>query len=203
MGFEKVLLKKSVFFFLLSSIVLLISCNSSDYYPKPRGYFRIDLPEKQYQLFDTTFPYRFEYPAYAIISFDNIPKQYPYWLNIYYPAYNARIHVSYRSLQNSNLYDLQEDTREMVFKHAPKAIGIKESFINKPLSKTYGVAYTIQGKDAASPFQFYLTDSTNHFLRGALYFNVSPNNDSLEPVIQFIIDDIDHLVATFSWKDEV
>ena len=88
----------------------------------------------------------------------------------------------------------------MVFKHAPKAVGIKESYINMPESKVYGIVYTIEGRDAASPFQFYLTDSTDHFVRGALYFNVVPNNDSLKPVIDYIIHDIDFLVSTFSWK---
>ena len=185
---------------LIFLIVVLMSCNNNDYFPKPHGYLRIDLPENEYHLFDSTFPFGFRYSKYAKITFDEGTKQNPYWMNIDYAAYNGRIHISYKSLHNHQLYNLQEDTREMVFKHAPKAVGIKESYINMPESKVYGIVYTIEGRDAASPFQFYLTDSTDHFVRGALYFNVVPNNDSLKPVIDYIIHDIDFLVSTFSWK---
>jgi len=88
----------------------------------------------------------------------------------------------------------------MVFKHAPKALGIRESVVIDDERRVYGMVYGIEGRDAASPFQFYLTDSTDHFIRGSLYFNVVPNNDSLEPVIEFIIQDIDEMIKTLSWK---
>jgi gliding motility-associated lipoprotein GldD len=169
--------------------------------PLPRGYFRIDLPEHEYRSFDTTFPYRFEYPVYTSIAFDDYTRSEPYWLNIDYPQFNGKIHLSYKDLKSARLNYLVEDSRDMVYKHAPMAIGIKESFVNDTGSRVYGTVYTIEGRDAASPFQFYLTDSTRHFLRGALYFYTRPNNDSLQPVISFIIDDIDHLVGSLEWND--
>ncbi len=168
--------------------------------PKPRGYFRIDLPDHEYRPFDTAFPFRFDYPVYTNIAFDEYTRSEPYWLNIDYPQFKGKIHLSYKNLESTKLNDLIEDSREMVYKHAPKAIGIRESIVNDSKSQIYGTVYTIEGKDAASPFQFYVTDSTQHFLRGALYFYTRPNNDSLEPVISFIIDDIDHLIGTLEWN---
>jgi len=179
---------------------ILQACNNENYYPKPRGYFRIELPVHEYRPFDSTFPYRFEYPVYANITFDEYTKPDPYWMNIDYPAYKGKIHLSYKDVRKTSLEKLIEDSRAMVYKHAPKATGIKESKIVNRKYKIYGMAYTIEGRDVASPFQFYVTDSTTHFLRGALYFYTEPNNDSLQPVISFIIDDIDHLIGTLQWK---
>ena len=182
-------------------ILLLSSCNQDNYMPKPRAYFRIDLPQHEYRLFDTTFPYQFEYPVYANIAFDNYTNDEPYWLNIDYPKYHGKIHLSYKSVEEANLNRLVEDAHTMVYKHAPKAIGIRESIVNDPESKVFGTVYTIEGRDVASPFQFYLTDSTQHFIRGALYFYTRPNNDSLQPVIDHIIQDVDHLIQSFRWQE--
>nr|NQU93408.1 gliding motility lipoprotein GldD [Bacteroidota bacterium] len=180
--------------------VFIISCGEDTYAPKPHGYFRIQLPEKAYRSYDTTFPYTFNYPEYAKISFDKYTQREPFWLNIDFPQFKGRIHLSYKNVKGNNLYNLMEDSRNMVFKHAPKALGIRESVVIDDERRVYGMVYGIEGRDAASPFQFYLTDSTDHFLRGSLYFNVVPNNDSLEPVIEFIIQDIDEMIKTLSWK---
>ncbi len=168
--------------------------------PKPMGYFRIELPPHAYRSFDSTQPFTFDYSKYSRIESDRITRQNPNWFNIYYPEYRARIHFSYKDLRKTTLYRLQEDAHEMAFKHAQKASGIRELMIDHPARRVYGMAYRIEGRDVASPFQFYVSDSTRHFLRGALYFRVEPNNDSLAPVIDYIIDDIDHLIATLQWK---
>ncbi|OYT13226.1 MAG: gliding motility lipoprotein GldD [Bacteroidetes bacterium 4572_114] len=181
--------------------MLLVSCGDDHYIPKPRGYFRINLPAHKYQTFDTIFPYKFEYPEYSKITFDEYTRSGPFWLNIEYPGYKGKIHLSYKTVGQTNLNNLIEDSRTMVYKHIPKATGIKESIVTDPQSKVFGTVYFIEGRDVASPFQFYVTDSTHHFLRGALYFYTAPNNDSLQPVIDFIIDDIDHLIGTLEWKD--
>lgn len=191
----------------LKSIVLALaflailgfsSCN--DYYqPKPRGYFRITLPEKAYIPIQNEFPYTFEIPVYSYLESDNEPMAEKYWTNLVFPSFNAKIHLSYKQV-NGNLPALLEDAYKLVNKHIPKANAINEQlYINKEKG-VYGVAYTIQGVDAASPFQFYLTDSSHHFLRGALYFNVRPNNDSLAPVISFIEADIQRLIESFEWR---
>jgi gliding motility-associated lipoprotein GldD len=186
-------------FILLLLSVIIGSCKN-DYYPKPRGYFRIDLPEKEYQLFDTAFPYRFEYPVYSNIVLDTLPNAEPYWINITFHQFKGTLHLSYKEI-NHNLNQYLEDTRSMAMKHIPKASGIENRQFVNPEAKVYGLIYDISGSGAASPYQFYITDSTRHFMRGALYFNTVPNNDSLAPVIQFLEADINHLVETFRWKD--
>jgi gliding motility-associated lipoprotein GldD len=176
----------------------IFSCGG-DYVPKPNGYFRIDLPEKKYQLLDTVFPFAFEYPVYARIVHDPQAPNEPDWINVYFPRFKGRIHLTYRKV-NNNLAKFLEDSRTMAMKHMSKSTGIAEQVVNNPEKKVYGLVYTISGSSAASTYQFYLTDSTRNFVRGALYFSVSPNNDSLAPVISFVQDDIRHLVETFHWK---
>ena len=180
--------------------VALISCSGQPSLPRPSGYMRIDLPENSYQVFDSTFPYHFEYSTSAKIEFDDFTKSDPYWLNVSYPEFKGKIHVSYKSLSATDLYHLTEDARNFVYRHADKAQGIRELIIVIPEKKVFGMAWQIEGKEAASPFQFWVTDSTEHYLRGALYFSVRPNNDSLQPVINFIVKDIDHLLTSLEWK---
>jgi len=181
-------------------LVILIGCKN-DYYPKPKGYFRIDLPKKAYTKFDSTFPYTFEYPVYAKVLPDEHSQAEKYWINISYPQFRGTLYLSYKSV-DGNLDKYLEDTRTMVMKHIPKASSIENKQYENALSKVYGLTYSILGVAAASPFQFYLTDSVNHFVRGALYFSSVPNNDSLAPVITFIEADINHMIETFEWKDE-
>jgi len=183
---------------IITLTVILNGCRQ-DYAPKPRGYFRIDLPEKQYVRFDSTYPYSFEYPVYAKITPDNRSTSEPYWINIDFPGFQGRIYISYKPVKN-NLTEYLEDARTFVVKHIPKAEAIDDSLIYRPEDRVFGLVYYIEGSQAASPCQFFVTDSSANFLRGALYFNVSPNNDSLAPVLAFIQEDIRHLVNTFQWK---
>ncbi len=181
----------------ITFIVFLLSC-SNNYAPKPRGYFRISFPEKNYSATDTTLPYVFEIPQYARLKPDNTGANEPYWTNLDFPQYGARIHISYKPVEN-NLYQLLEDNRELAFKHTVKADAIKEQLFGNPENNVYGILYEIQG-NTASPAQFFVTDSTDHFLRGSLYFNTVPNKDSIAPVLDFIKQDIIHLMETLNWK---
>ena len=178
--------------------MLLHGCEE-EYAPKPRGYFRIDFPEKSYVKFDTAYPYSFEYPDYAEVIPDTRPTSEPYWINIDFPRYHGRIHISYKPV-HENLTTFLEDSRTFVVKHIPKADAIDDSLVYRPEDRVYGLVYYIEGSQAASPCQFFVTDSSSQFLRGALYFNVPPNNDSLAPVIDFIREDIRHILKTFRWK---
>jgi gliding motility-associated lipoprotein GldD len=186
-----------IFFTLLLSGFL--SCEQA-YTPKPRGYFRIDLPEKDYISFDTTFPYSFEYPAYANITGDPHSPNEKYWINLNFPDFKATVHVSYKVI-DGNLVTYLEDAHTLVTKHISKADAISDSLIIDSSRNLFGLAYSLYGSGAASPYQFFLTDSSTNFVRGALYFNTVPNNDSLEPVIDFIKEDILHLFDTFQWKE--
>ncbi|MCD4771869.1 MAG: gliding motility lipoprotein GldD [Bacteroidales bacterium] len=180
-------------------IFLLISSCDNNYVPKPRGYFRIDLPQKNYISLDTNFPYKFEYPDYAEIYPGKHSPNEPYWINIVFPEFQGILYISYKRV-NNNLVEYLEDTRTMVVKLIPKASSIDDELILNKESNVFGLKYNINGIGAASPLQFFVTDSVNHFVRGALYFNIIPNNDSLAPVIDFIKEDIDHLIETFEWK---
>jgi gliding motility-associated lipoprotein GldD len=166
--------------------------------PKPRGYFRIELSPKTYQNFDSICPFTFDYPVYSRVVPDKNPGAQPCWLNIEFPKYNATINLSYIQL-DKNIDRYVEDSRSLAVKHTIKASAIDEQMILRDSVKVYGLLYDIKG-NAASSVQFYLTDSTRHFLRGALYFNVAPNVDSLGIVIDYIHKDIDKMIQTFRWK---
>lgn len=187
---------------LIFLILLLLASCQSDYTPKPRGYFRIDLPEHAYRLSDTTFPFFFEYPVYARIFPDTSSLAEPYWINIGYPEFHAQLHISYKII-HGNLNRYLEDSRTLVNKHIPKASAITQQEFLNPGAEVYGLTFSIRGTEAASPYQFYLTDSVSKFVRGALYFNIVPDNDSLAPVIDFLCRDIDHMISTFRWNYSV
>ena len=183
---------------LTAGILLLVSCGDNPT-PKPRGYFRINLPEREYILLDSVYPYSFEYPAYATITKDIHAPAEANWINIDFPRFKGRLHLSYKKV-NNNLGQYTEDAHSLVMKHIPKASAIEEVRIVNSDRRVYGLVYDIKGTGAASTYQFYVTDSTSHFLRGALYFSVLPNNDSLAPVIGFIKEDIQHMLETLKWK---
>lgn len=178
----------------------LTSCNNDDFTPKPKGYFRIDLPSKSFQKYKDDCPFTFEFQKEAIIKFD---RKEPCWMNIEYPHHNATVHISYKKIEKDSsakqTEQYMEDSRSLVYKHTVKATDIIENPIKDDSSKVYGLLYSLEGNTASS-MQFYLTDSVNHFVRGALYFNVATNSDSLLPVIRYIQDDILHLVNSFEWK---
>lgn len=181
---------------------MLWSCNSG-FTPKPRGYFEISFPEKKYQLFDVPgYPYQFEIPVYAKVVkdttfFDSSPEN-PWWINIEFPEFGGRIYVSYKDLQHNDFSKLVNDAFNLTYKHTYKASSIDDSLMNTP-NNVHGVFFKVGG-NAATANQFFLTDSTRHFLRGALYFDVTPNEDSLQPVNQFLVEDMRHMINSFKWK---
>ena len=182
-------------------ILLLLSLTECKHHftPKPAGYLRINFPEKIYQVYHSSCPYTFEYPIYGKIIPDTSRIAEPCWVNIEFLQFAGKIHISYKPVKNNvNVYI--EDSRTLAYKHTVKADAISESLYTDYDRKVFGLLYEIRG-DAASSVQFYLTDSTRHFLRGSLYFNVQPNADSLAPVIDFFMEDIMHLIETLEWKD--
>lgn len=192
-------MSRSHLYIFLSFCFILVSC-SSDYSPKPRGYFRIDLPEKKYQTYSSDCPYTFDYPVYAQVQPDKNRDAKPCWLDVSYPDFNGRIHLSYQSINSEKQFNqLIEDARTFAFKHTVKATAIDEAVISYPDRKVYGIYYSIEGNTASS-VQFFLTDSTQNYLRGALYFNEQPRLDSIKPVLDFVKKDIDLMIKTFKWK---
>ena len=190
-------------FFALIVAFITISCNS-EYTPRPRGYFKINLPKKEYRSFDQPgYPYTFEYPVYGKVIkdtmfFDRQPEN-PYWINIDFPQFNSRIHISYKDVQKNNFDSLVNDAFTMSYKqHTYKASAIEPEPFTTP-NGISGVYFTLKG-NAATANQFFATDSVKHFLRGALYFNATPNEDSLRPVNNFLREDMQHLINTLRWK---
>lgn len=195
--------RKYIWFSLLVFSFLLFSCGEEDeiYTPKPKGYMRITFPEKKYQLYDSICPFSFDVPAYGIVEDDKDPGSQPCWLNIDYKPFNAQLHISYVPLNdNGNLEKLLENSRDLAVKHQIKASGMDQQVILRDSAKVYGLLYDIAGNTASS-VQFYLTDSSKHFFRGSLYFNVAPNIDSTKIVVDFLKEDILHMIQSFKWKD--
>lgn len=176
--------------------------------PKPRGYFRIDLPEHDYMAFDNSLPgagsinASFEFPVYGELSFeDDEGKAEAGWFNIRFPSYRAQIHLTYMDIRN-DLEELMEQTYRLNVKnHIIKADAINEQLIIDPERKVYGILYDLKG-NTATAVQFFATDSVRHYLRGSLYFSSAPNSDSLAPVIRFFREDIIHLIETLEWNDK-
>ncbi len=184
--------------------LLLSACSEPVLTPKPRAYPKVEYPERAYLPFEqNACDFSFEYPAYAVIQkdsafFDKAPP-HPCWFNIHFPGFDAMVHCSYYEIGTpKSLERLKSDAFEMVDWHNKKANYIEEKGVRLP-NGTTGFVFNIEGP-AASPFQFYLTDSTRHFLRGALYFNTAVNPDSIAPVLHFVREDILHMIETFQWK---
>jgi gliding motility-associated lipoprotein GldD len=173
--------------------------------PKPRGHFRIDLPAHQYLQFteqpenNTRLPLSFEYPSYGHLTFQGEHGSNPGWFNIEFPAYKAKIYLTYKDVKN-DLDSLLDQSYDLNVKyHVSKADAIKESVVSNTDNKVYGIIYDLKG-NTASAVEFYVTDSLSHYLRGSLYFASEPNADSLAPVIDFFREDILHLIETLKWK---
>lgn len=170
--------------------------------PKPRGFFRIDLPEKEYLLFNASspeIPVVFEYPSYGSISFKTDDISNPGWVNIDFPAYKARIYMTYREINNDLEALMEQSYRLNIKNHIIKADAINETPVYNEAKRVFGMIYDLKGSTATA-IQFALTDSVKHYFRGSLYFESEPNPDSLDPVISFFREDIIHLVETLEWK---
>lgn len=195
-------LRKPIYSALLLAVTLACACNST-YTPKRRGYFRIDFPKHEYRLFDRPeYPYSFEYPVYANVVkdtsfFDTVPEN-PYWINVDFPRFNARIYVSYKAIGPNKFDKLVDDAFKMTYKNTYKASSIDQT----PIQTRNGVGgiFFHVGGNAATAQQFFLTDTTRNFLRGALYFDTTPNEDSLAIVNNFLSVDLAHFINTFKWK---
>ncbi|WP_316770689.1 gliding motility lipoprotein GldD [Pedobacter frigiditerrae] len=194
-------MKKAIFilFVLVSAIAACTSDNT--YTPKPKGYFRIKFPKKEYKVYDAGCPFTFEYPVYANLVVDNEKNAQPCWLNMQFTQFNGNLHLTYHGVFSEKDYNnMTEAARTLAMKHTIRANAIDQKLINYPDKKVYGIYYAIEGNTASS-VQFFLTDSVNHYFRGALYFNERPQYDSIQPVVKFIKKDIDKMIETFRWKN--
>jgi gliding motility-associated lipoprotein GldD len=180
-------------------VLLAVAC-TRDYQPKPKGYNRFVLPEPAYVPLPDSLPYFFEYSAHARLLKDTSWIRDRNWVEIYYPQWKANIHVTYYRVHGSEkkLKELMGDAYTLTAKHQIKASGIDETLVRTPNGKLAIVA-EISG-EVPSPFQITMTDSAENFLRTAFYFNTRIQNDSLQPVMEYVKKDMLHMVNTLRWK---
>lgn len=184
----------------LGLILFIVSCTSEETNtPRPKGYLKIEFPVKSYLKLESECPYTFEYPLRSLVDTAVKRVKQPCWLNLHYPQYGATMHLTYSQITKDSLYKYIEDARKLAMKHTVRADDIRERYYENPEQNVFGIAYEFDG-NVASNFQFFLTDSTRHFVRGSLYFNMRPNPDSLAPVIQYISKDMYHIIETLEWK---
>jgi gliding motility-associated lipoprotein GldD len=181
--------------------VLFAASCEPDYTPKPRGFQRIEFPEHSYIPFHSDCGFSFDIPSYAHIVPDLFPGAEKCWFNLNYGTFNATLHISYKPVNEpKELIKMTEDSRTLVYKHTVKADEIYETVIsNKYL---HGMLYELSGNTATN-FQFYVADSSRNYLRGALYFNVKTNNDSIAPVLDFLKYDIIKMIESLRWDHTV
>nr|HAD52031.1 gliding motility lipoprotein GldD [Algoriphagus sp.] len=180
-------------------LIALMGCEEN-YLPKPPGYNRIDLPNHSYQPLSGDYAYQFELSVHSRVEPDSFNLAEKNWINLSYPNFGAKVHLTYKPItQTQDFRTLSTDAFKLTAKHQIKAYGIEESVLVTPNGYT-GVVAELQG-EVPTQFQFFVTDSTEHFLRGALYFNTAMKNDSLAPVIEYIKVDMAHLMNSVKFRD--
>ncbi len=181
-------------------IMLVASCGKADFLPKPKGFNRIDLPVHEYQALPDSFPYSFEYSRHAKIKRDSSWIAERYWIHLHYPLMDADVQLTYKPIRDldSLLMGYYSDAYKLTSQHNIKAYSIDEVIIQLP-NGNYASVTELEG-EVPSQYQFHVSDSSKHFLRGALYFKTATKNDSLRPVIDYLKEDIHHLLKTLEWK---
>lgn len=192
--------KYKVIFFLI--VVIIFGCKEKPV-NKPKGYYKISFPKKEFQVFNLpNYPYTFEYPTYAKVlkdsSFFGEETENPWWINIDFPTLQGKIYMSYKEIGKYKLDTLLRHSFRLSDAHNSKASYKEDSVINTS-NNIHGLFFNLGGNVATSN-QFFITDSTKHFLRGALYFDATPNEDSLKIVSDFVLEDMKHIINTFKWK---
>ncbi|MBU2928076.1 gliding motility lipoprotein GldD [Winogradskyella psychrotolerans] len=179
--------------------VLMLGCGD-DSLPKPKGYLRLEYPNAVYEKAVLPLPFSFEKNKLAdpIKTVKNSGSLNG--VDIKYGALKATIYLTYKEVKNGNIDSLLRDAQNLAQKHTIKADEISQRPFEIKEHNVYGMLYEIGG-NAASQSQFYVTDNTNHFLSGSLYFYAKPNYDSIYPASEYLKKDIKHIMETVRWKE--
>ncbi len=180
-------------FFGILLLCFFLSCNNKTH-PKPEGYVRLEYPEPQYQTLQTQCPFVFQYSNHAIIEKDS-----QCWFTLSYPLLKAKLYLTYYDIESQNLPTYIKQSEKLVFEHTIKASGIDPKHYINEQDKTFGTFYELMGESATN-FQFYVTDSSRHFLQGSFYFRAQPKPDSLQPAVDYVKKDLKMLINTLRWK---
>lgn len=176
-----------------AAFIFLISCGK-DPIPKPSGELRLEYPKPLYKPFTSDCGYGFEHSNYAKVE----PAKKPCWYYISYPEMKAKVFITYFPVKNDLDLHIKE-AEKMVYEHTIKASAIETKTFGFPENRVFGNFYELKGQ-TASNIQFYVTDSTSHFVTANLYFNSRPRPDSLAPAVAYIKADMMHMLETFKWK---
>lgn len=185
---------------LVICLLVVLSACEEVYLPRPQGYNRIDLPENAYQALPDTFPYKFFYSNYAQLTGDSSKNADRYWANLYYSDFDALLQITYKDLtENGNEPNtLLNEAFALAMRHDSRAYSIEESLVALPHGQVASLT-ELEG-EVPTQLQFFTSDSTNHFFRGALYFSTATKNDSLQPIINYIKKDVLQMLSSFEWK---
>lgn len=186
------MLKKIFSVTIILLVFTMISCKNETL-PKPSSYLRLDYPEAKYVKFENNCPFTFEMNEGAIIKGEKNCG-----FAITYPKMKATIYLTYKPV-NNNIDKLLKDAQKLTYEHVIKADDILEQPYLNPEKKVYGMFYQVDG-NAATNSQFYVTDSTKHFITGSVYFYAKPNFDSIMPAASYIKNDMRELMETLMWK---
>lgn len=176
------------------AILFLFACKK-EIAPRPYGYFRVDLPTHDYVVYDSMATYGFDISRFACVE----KKRTSQNIDIHYPAIDGTIYCTYETFEKGDFYKVSEESRTLAYNHVIRAEAITERVFVNEEEKVYGILYDFKG-NAASPVQFFLTDSLHQYFRGSLYFNARPNADSIAPMMTFVREDIVRLIESFKWK---
>lgn len=177
---------------IILGFLFLTSCGD-EVVVKPKALLHLQYPEPIYVTPKIDCPFYFVYNAQA-----NIKPKNNCWLDVVYPNMKATIHLTYRPVDN-NIDSLLYDAQKLTYDHTIKASTIYEQPRVDSINKVYGMLYMING-NAATSTQFYVTDSSKHFITGSLYFKSRPNFDSILPAISYIREDIRRIMETIQWQ---
>ena len=179
----------------------LMACQTQSYAPKPKGYARLHLPPHTYQALPDSFPYFFEFSTQAQVLKDSSWMAEPYWIYVYYPDFQASIQITYKPIHGKRTLaeEYLSDAYKLIARHQVKAYAMQEHLLRVPIGQ---VSYTRLVGEVPTPIQFHATDSVDHFFRGAVYFDTATKNDSLAPVIEYLHEEVLHLLRTLRWRTE-
>lgn len=178
---------------LCSLLALSLLACGEDPLPKPKAMLRLDYPPQAYRVMEADCPFAFEYSQGA-----HLEEKEDCNMVLHYPAMKGSVFITYKPVEG-NLKELLSDAQKLAYEHVIKADAIPEQEFVNPEKKVYGMFYEVTG-DAASQSQFYLTDSTRHFVTGSLYFYAKPNYDSILPAAVYLQNDIRRIMESLSWK---
>lgn len=174
---------------------LLFSCKN-EVLPKPKAYLNLEFDNPSYKSFESNCGFTFQKNANSIVKCNLQAQECA--CSIYYPNNKATIYLTHRKV-NNDLKKLLMDAQNLTQEHVVKADDILPQEYKNSENKVYGMVYKVIG-NAASPAQFYATDSIHNFLLGSLYFQSKPNYDSILPAASYFRNDIKVILETLTWN---